>query len=185
MLTALLAATAEAHASHGPVGDFAEQFGIEWNYLLWQLGSFTLLAVVLYWFGIRPLLATMDSRNARIEEGLKFAEDIKVKLAEAEKSAEAKLAAASAEAATILGDARKNAEARIAASVQDAIAASAAVQKKAEESIALERAKMLAEVRAEVAKLVVATSAKVLSRELGADEKSRYAEAAAKELSVR
>ena len=186
MLSSLLAVTAEAQAVHpGPVGEFAHQFGIEWNYLAWQIGSFSILAIVLYWFGIRPLLSTMDDRQRKIEEGLKFADDIKVKLAEAEKAAEATLAKASASAAETLKEARATAEARIAASTQEAIVAATAVRKKGEEDLALERAKMLAEVRSEVAKLVVATSGKVLSRELSGDEKSRYAESAAKELATR
>lgn len=185
LLAAAHEAAHEAAASGNPVHDIQQQFGIEPFYVAMQLGSFTLLFVVLYFFGIRPLLKTMDERSGKIDEGLKFADDIKIKLADAEKSAEAGLAKATAEAAAIVAEARKNAEARIAAATQDAIAAAAAVQKKSEEAIALERAKMLAEVRAEVAKLVVATSGKVLSRELSADEKSRYAESASKELAAR
>ena len=189
MISALLATTTAA-AEHAPeatgeVGKFAHQFGIEPAYLAWQFGSFTLLAVVLYRFGIKPLLSTMDDRSRKIEEGLKFAEDIKVKLAEAEKSAEGTLAAASSKAAAELAAARVTAEARIAAASQEAIAKANDIIAKGNEAVALERAKMLAEVRAEVAKLVVATSGKVLSRELSADEKSRYAESASKELAAR
>jgi F-type H+-transporting ATPase subunit b len=189
MISALLATT-EAVAAHAPeatgeVGKFAAQFGIEPAYLAWQFGSFSLLAIVLYQFGIKPLLSTMDERQRKIEEGLKFSEEIKAKLADAEKSAEAALAKAGAEAASTLAAARATAEKRIADSAQDAIAKANEIIAKGNEAVALERAKMLAEVRAEVARLVVATSGKVLSRELSADEKSRYAESAAKELAAR
>lgn len=189
MISALLASTAEA-AAHAPeatgeVGKFAAQFGIEPIYLAWQFGSFSLLAIVLYQFSIKPLLSTMDERQRKIEEGLKFSEEIKAKLADAEKTAEATLAKASGEAAAALSAARVTAEARIAAASQEAIAKANEIIAKGNEAVALERAKMLAEVRAEVARLVVATSGKVLSRELSADEKSRYAESAAKELAAR
>jgi len=185
LLAAAHEAAHEAAASGNPVHDIQQQFGIEPFYVAMQLGSFVLLFVVLYFFGIRPLLKTMDDRSTKIEEGLKFADDIKVKLAEAEKTAEARLAAAAAEAAQIVAAARKNAEERIAASSQDAIAKANEIVAKGQEAVALERAKMLAEVRAEVARLVVATSGKVLSRELSSDEKGRYAESAAKELTAR
>ena len=46
----------------------------------------------------------------------------------------------------------------------------------------LERQKMLSEVRQEVARLVVATTGKVLSRDLSDSEKATFSEAAAKEL---
>ena len=187
--TALFFATAhgsrQASGRQPKLTNIRQQFGIEPKFVLMQFISFAVLAVVLYWFGIRPLLATMDDRQRKIEEGLKFADDIKVKLAEAEKAAEATIAKAAAAAAATLKEARATAEARIAASTQEAIAAAAAVRKKGEDDLALERAKMLAEVRSEVARLVVATSGKVLSRELSGDEKSRYSESAAKELAVR
>jgi F-type H+-transporting ATPase subunit b len=189
MISALLASTAEA-AAHAPeatgeVGKFAAQFGIEPAYLAWQFGSFSLLAIVLYRFGIKPLLSTMDERQRKIEDGLKFFEDQKANQAAAEKQAESTLAKAAVEAAASLSAARATAEARISAASQDAIAKANEIIAKGNEAVALERAKMLAEVRAEVARLVVATSGKVLSRELSADEKSRYAESAAKELAAR
>ena len=53
-----------------------------------------------------------------------------------------------------------------------------------EEALELERRKMLDDVRAEVARLVVATSAKVLTRELSESEKTRYTETAAREVAT-
>lgn len=178
MISALL-------ANSGLAQDMQQQaatFGIEPAYLAWQLGSFSLLAVVLYNFGIKPILSTMDERQKKIEDGLKFSDEIKAKLADAEKNAETTLAKASAEATALLKKAREESEAKISAASQEAITKANEIIAKGHEAVALERAKMLAEVRAEVAKLVVATSAKVLSRELSADEKSRYAESAAKEI---
>lgn len=193
MISALLAtATDAAHTAasgeSGLVADLhkqAETLGIDGFNIAMQAGSFAIMATVVYLFAIKPVLSTMDDRQRKIEEGLKFAEDIKVKLADAEKSAEGTLAAASAKAASELAAARATAEKRIADASQDAIAKANDIIAKGNEAVALERAKMLAEVRAEVAKLVVATSGKVLSRELSADEKGRYAESASKELAAR
>ena len=43
---------------------------------------------------------------------------------------------------------------------------------------------MLSEVRSEIASLVVQTTAKVLRKDLSDDEKSKYSDSAAKELSI-
>ena len=69
----------------------------------------------------------------------------------------------------------------IEAKTQEAAAQAEAIIRKASEATELERQKMLSEVRQE-ARLVVETSAKVLTRELSADEKAIYSNAAAKEL---
>ncbi len=183
MLSAFLASASEAASSGGnPLTDIKQQFGIEASYVGMQLLSFAILAVVLYQFGIKPVLATMDERRKTIEDGLKFSREVTEKLASAERSAAETVAKASAEAASILKKARDDADARIAAAAQDAIAQAEIIRKKNEESLELERRKMLDEVRSEVARLVVATSAKVLTRELSDAEKARYSETATREL---
>jgi F-type H+-transporting ATPase subunit b len=53
---------------------------------------------------------------------------------------------------------------------------------KARQVIELEKKKMLAEARTEIARLVVATTQQVLSRELTDADRSRYNESAAREL---
>ena len=58
----------------------------------------------------------------------------------------------------------------------------ALVDREASEATELERQKMLSDVRQEVARLVVATSGKVLSRELTDAEKTSFSDSAAKEL---
>ena len=53
---------------------------------------------------------------------------------------------------------------------------------KAQAAIELEKTKMLAEARTEVARLVVETTQKVLAKELSENERTRFNEAAAREL---
>jgi F-type H+-transporting ATPase subunit b len=48
--------------------------------------------------------------------------------------------------------------------------------------IELEKKKMLAEARTEIARLVVATTQRVLSKELSEADRNRYSESAAREL---
>ena len=158
-------------------------FGIDPVYISWQLGSFLIFALILYFFAIKPILATMDERNAKIEEGLQFSEDIKVKLAEAEKQYADRLAAAADEAAHIAKEAHARAKSLEEKASQDAIAKANDILRRAEEQIARDRTQMLAELRGEVSRLVVATTEKILSHEISSEENARFNAAAAREIS--
>ncbi|MDR2982545.1 MAG: F0F1 ATP synthase subunit B [Puniceicoccales bacterium] len=171
----LVIASAEA-------GGTIERFGIEPVYIAWQFASFAILAVVLYYFGIKPILATMDSRNNKIEEGLRFSDEMKDKLAEADKQYEARLVAASDEAAKMAREAHDRAKVFEEKASQEAIAKANDILRRAEDQLERDRAQMLAQLRAEVARLVVETTGKVLSRELSADEKSRFNDSATREI---
>ena len=67
-------------------------------------------------------------------------------------------------------------------SIGQAIEKANAILAKAQAAIELEKKKMLAEARSEISRLVVATTQKVLARELSDADRSRYNDAAAKEL---
>lgn len=174
-------ASAEA-AEHAASGGLAEQFGLSLNYVVMQAISFAILAFVLYRWGIKPVLATMDDRQHKIESGLRYAEEMKAKLEQANQHSEDILRKAGLEAQAIVNDARKTAKELADRQTQDTAAQTAAMLAKAQQAIELEHAKMVAEVRGEIARLVTLTAGKVLSKELSAEEKSRYTQTATREL---
>lgn len=178
----LAAGSHEAVSSGNPALDLANQFGFELPMLLAQIVSFSVVAFILYRMAFKPVLETMETRKSQIESGLKYAEQMKVKLAEAEAEKKRVLQEASLEAKNIVAEARQSAEARIEKSAQEAIKAAEEITKKAKVQIELDRSQMLAEARSEIARLVVATAAKVLAKDLSADEKSRFAETASSSL---
>ncbi len=182
MLPSLLAAAETQAVEHAASVGLAEQFGLSVNYVAMQVVSFAILAFVLYRWGIRPVLATMDERQHKIESGLKYAEEMKAKLEQANQHSEEILRKASTEAQSIVTDARKTAKELADRQTQDTAAQTAAMLAKAQQAIELEHAKMVAEVRSEIARLVTLTAGKVLTKELTADEKSRYTQAATREL---
>jgi F-type H+-transporting ATPase subunit b len=94
-----------------------------------------------------------------------------------------KIKEAVAEAQKILGDARDQSKAVLEQKIQEASAQAESLIRKAGEATELERQKMLAEVKAEVARLVVETTARVLDKELSSEDKARYSNAAAENLS--
>jgi F-type H+-transporting ATPase subunit b len=178
------ASAAEAHAaapSEGPAG-LLQKFGVEWPFVIWQFISFAILAGVLYQFAIKPILAVVDERNAKISEGLKNAAATVAKLAQAQQDAAAIAKQAQLEAARFAEDARKTANEFLAAQQKDATARANDLIVKAQQAIALEHKRMLEEARLEVARLVVTTTQRVLAKELSDAERARYNEAAAREL---
>lgn len=179
-------ATAAAHKAGaeggGLVHDLVTKFGIDAKNVGMQLISFSILAFVLYKFAIKPVLATMDQRNAKIEAGLANAQATAARLAEAQAEIAAQLKAAQINANMVIDEARKTAKElseREAAASSERTAAQLA---KAQQSIELEHKKMLADARTEIARLVVATTEQVLAKKLSEADRAAYNEAAAREL---
>ncbi len=177
--TILAAATEHGVEADGGV---LQQFGVEWPFLISQIISFCVVVFVLYKFAFKPVLATIDERQTKIADGLKYAEEMQVKLAEAENQHKALIQKASLEAQQIVNDARAIAEERISNSAQEAVGRAEEIMTKAEQQIELDRKKMLADARSEIARLVVATTSKVLSKELSPDDRNRFTDSASSSL---
>ncbi|GBL26897.1 ATP synthase subunit b [Verrucomicrobiota bacterium] len=196
-LSALLAAdaapaAAKAAAGAAPVAPATNpaetiiqlfgSFGVDGPHLLIQLINFSILAFILYRFAIKPALGQMEERNRLIEKGLADAQAATQRLADAQKASDAKLNAASDEAAKMLADARNAAKAAVEAAKAEATAAQTEVIAKAKAAIEADRVKMMNEVRGEVSRLVVETAAKVLEQNLDDATRGRLNEAAVKQL---
>lgn len=158
-------------------------FGVKPLFLLAQVVNFGVVAVVVYYFAIRPVVATVDARNKDIASGLKYAEDMKSKLAETQKQQEEILKQASLEGKKVIAEARDTGKALVEKAAQDATKNAEEIIKKGQAATTLERQQMLNDLRREVAQLVVATSQRVLGRDLTADERARFNTSAASDLS--
>src|SRR5260221_8258118 len=114
MLSLLLATVEPAPAAaSGPLEGLKqtfEHFGVEPKLILFQLISFLILFGVLYKFGIKPTIATMDERNAKIAAGLKHAEETQARLAAAQAESAAIIKAAQLDAQKAIDEARKAAK---------------------------------------------------------------------------
>ncbi|MDR3229563.1 MAG: F0F1 ATP synthase subunit B [Puniceicoccales bacterium] len=176
------AGTTTGAAAANPAAGILDSFGVSWPTFAASLANFGIVALVLYYFAFRPLLKTLDARNEKIAEGLRFSDEMKAQLADAQKQYEARLDAAAVESAGILRDAAERAKVVSEKAEQDAIAKANGILERAGVQLAQDREKMLAELRGEVAKLVVQTTAKLLSRELTDAEKLRFNTAATNEL---
>lgn len=171
---------AAAAASGNP--NLLEKFGVEWKYVVWQIVSFVIVLAVLYKFGIKPVVATMEERNKKIESGLKHAEEMQAKLAAAQQESAAIVKKANADATKIVEDARKTAKDFLDRQTQEATSKANELLSKAQQAIELEHKKMLADARTEIARLVVTTTERVLAKKLTDADRASYNEAASREL---
>jgi F-type H+-transporting ATPase subunit b len=176
MTLPLLLAAAAANQS------ITERFGLEPKYIVMQVISFLIVLAVLYKFGIKPVTATMEERNRKIEAGIRHAEEMQVKLAAAQQESATIVKQANVAAARIVDDARKSAKDFLERQTQEATAKASDLFAKAQQAIELEHRKMLADARTEIARLVVITTERVLSKQLTEADRSAYNEAATREL---
>ena len=180
MLPLLIAATDAAQA--GAAEQLVSQFGIEWRYIVWQIASFLILFVVLYKFGIKPTVTTMEERNKKIESGLRHAEEMQAKLAAAQQESAQIVKNAQLDAQKIVDEARKASKDYTDKQQAEALQRSADLLAKAQQAIELEHKKMLNEARGEIARLVVTTTERVLAKKLTDADRAAYNETASKEL---
>jgi F-type H+-transporting ATPase subunit b len=179
MLPLALQVTAE---SGGQVEQVARAFGVDWPHLGAQMISFGIVCAVLYALAYKPILRILEARREQIASGLANAEKIKAELARIEIARQDVLTQAGVEGKQLIDDARAAAARVEAAETQKAIAAAEQILVRAHQSAERERATMLAELRREVGRLVVQTTASVTGKILTADDQRRLAEETARQL---
>ena len=159
-------------------------FGVEWPKFLAQLILFIVVYLVLSKFAFPPIIAMLEERRRRIEQGQKDAAEIKKQLAEAEKRYEEVLQKANSEAQKMIDEARVSSAALSEKKQQEAIAQAEAIVAKAQEMTKREHEKMLADLKGEVGRLVVDTAAKVTGKILTPEDQRRLSEETARQVAA-
>ena len=77
MIAFILLAAAE---SDGQVEQIARTFGVDWQHLVAQIISFSIVCLVLHKFAYRSILAMLEQRREQIRQGIANAEKIKAEL---------------------------------------------------------------------------------------------------------
>jgi F-type H+-transporting ATPase subunit b len=171
----LFLAAADAH-SEGIVDGLVHKFegvGVNTGGLLAQIIVFAVLAFLLKKFAFDPILAVMDQRRKEIEQSLTNAEKIKQELALAESTRKEIIQKANTDAVTLIEEAKKSADVIGGKKIAEATAQAESVLKRAEETAVRDRDKLLADLKKEVAGLVVQTTAKVLGKVITPEDESR------------
>jgi F-type H+-transporting ATPase subunit b len=171
---------AQAGGGGGPVQEIARSFGVDWPHLIAQVISFSIVCFLLQRFAYRPILAMLAARRKEIAEGLANAEKIKAELARAEAQRQEVMAQASAQGTKLIEEARAAAARVQEQETQKAIAAAENIIAKAREAAAQDHARMLAELKREVGRLVVLTTTTVTGKILTPEDQRRLSEETAK-----
>jgi F-type H+-transporting ATPase subunit b len=156
--------------------------GIQWKILLAQTVSFSIVFFVLWRFAYRPIFAMLEARRQKIAEAMANADKIKAELAKTQADRKAVLAQAGDQANALIEQARTAAARVREVETQKAIAAAEQIVTKAREATAQDHARMLAELKREVGRLVVQTTATVTGKVLTPDDQKRLAEETEKQL---
>ncbi len=166
----------------GMIGDTAREFGVDWPHFLAQVISFCIVAFLLQRFAYKPVVTILEERRQRIAEGLANADRIKTELAKAETQRQEILSQANAQAVKLIEEARAAAARVQEQETQKAISAAEQIMVKAREAAAQDHARMLAELKREVGRLVVQTTTTVTGKILTADDQRRIAEETASQV---
>ena len=149
-----------------------------------QTISFSIVFFVLWRFAYRPIFAMLEARRQKIAEAMADAEKIKAELAHTEAERKRILAQAGDQANGLIEEARTAAARVREVETQKAIAAAEQIVSRAREAAAQDHARMLAELKREVGRLVVQTTATVTGKVLTAEDQKRLAEETEKQLTA-
>lgn len=142
-------------------------FGIDWRLLIIQGVNFAVLLGALTYFLYRPLLAMIDSRRAKIAEGVAAGIAATERLAEAQKEGEGIVGAAAREAEGLVAGARTRAEGRAAEIAAAAEDKAQRIVKDAEARAEEAKRKALTESEQQIARTAMLAAEKILRQKNG------------------
>ncbi len=166
----------------GQIETVAQAFGVNWPHLIAQIISFGIVCALLYKLAYKPILQMLEARRQQIASGLANAEKIKAELARIEVERRDVLTKADAEGKRMIEEARAAAARVQAEETQKALASAEQVLVRAREATERERERMLAELRREIGRLVLQTTASVTGKVLTTEDHRRLSEETARQL---
>lgn len=171
-------------AADSPVDQIAKTFGANTPALIANAISFVLVALILKKWAIGPIQKMLDERRETIAQGLANAEKTRVELANAQSKAKEILAQAGAQANKVIEEARAAAAQVSEQERQKAIAEAQQILDKARQAGDAELVRLKGELRKEFGRLVVAAASRSTGGVLNADQHTRLADEAVRQLSA-
>ena len=171
-------------ADGGVVSEITKTFGVNWQLFISQLIAFIVVALVLKKFAYKPVLDMLDQRRDRIAQAEANAEKIQAELAETKAERDKVLAEANQKAQEMIADAKEAAKQVGEAEGQKAVKQAEEIIRKAREATEADRDQMMSELKAEIGRLVVETTAKVSGKVLTAEDQQRLIDDTNRELAA-
>jgi len=173
-----------AASEGGVVGGIAKEFGVNWQLFISQLIAFIVVALVLKKFAYKPVLDMLDQRRERIAQAEANAEKIQSELAETQAERDKVLAEANQKAQEMIDNAKEAAKQVGEAEGQKAVKQAEEIIRKAREATEADRDQMMSQLKAEIGRLVVETTAKVSGKVLTAEDQQRLIDDTNRELAA-
>lgn len=172
----------------GDLMQTASSVGKTFGFSTWafvaQVLSFSIVCAALYKFAYHPLLKLLEERRNQIELSYREAAAIKVQVADAERRASEIVVQASSGAHKIVEEAKAAAQEFQDKQLKQAKLDAEAIIAKAREASLRDYDRMLNELRSEVARLVVETTAKVSGKVLTEADQRRLIEETNREMAA-
>jgi F-type H+-transporting ATPase subunit b len=159
--------------SGGQVEQIAKTFGVDWPHLIAQMISFGIVCLILQRYAYKPVLKTLELRRQQIAESVANTEKIKTELAQTEAHRQEMMSQAGIQANKLIEEARSAAGRVGEQETQNAIAAAERIIAKAREAAEQDYARMLADLKRDVGRLVVQTTSVVAGKVLTAEDQRR------------
>ena len=180
----LLAAASGTGESANKAQQIFDTFGVNWPLFISQCIAFLIVAFLLKRFAYQPVLEMLEQRRQKIAEGMENADKIKAELAETQAERDKVMTEANTRAEKLIADAKEAAKQVGEAEGQRAVKQAEEIIRKAREATEADRERMLSELKAEIGRLVVETTAKVSGKVLTAEDQQRLIDETNKELAA-
>jgi F-type H+-transporting ATPase subunit b len=170
--------------TNGQVEQIAHTFGVDWPQLIAQIVSFSIVCFLLQRFANKPVLSMLEQRRKRIEEGIANTKKIADELARAETRRQEMLTQTNKQINKLLEEARVAAARVKDEETQKAVAAAEQILAKSREAAQQDYARMLAELKTELGKLVVQATTTVTRKILTPEDQRRLDEETAAQIAA-
>ena len=159
-------------------------FGVTWATFFAQLLTVLAVYYILKTYAFSPIVKMLEERRRRIEEGQINAEKIRHQLADAENRYREILDKANGDSQRMINEARDSANALGEKRAQEAVTEAERIVARAREATTLEHDRVLAELKREVGRLVIETTAKVSGKVLTEDDQRRLSEETSRQVAA-
>ena len=164
------------------MGEVISTFHVDIRLLIAQAVNFAIVFIVLYYFGIRPLMKILIERSKKIENSLKNTSRIEKELKATESNREEIMRQARQEASALLTEVEHKGEGRKKEMMTKAKEEIEKIVSKTKEDLEIEKKIMLKHVKEEAGELIVSAMEKVLSKKMTGEDDKKVIEAAIKEI---
>ena len=156
--------------------EILNQFGVQPVLLAAQVVNFFILLFILKKFLYSPLLKVLETRKRKIEDSLRNAEEIELKLTETNEKIDKMMVKVSSEIQKMTEEAKKSASQIIDEARLEALNQAQEIMEKNQEAVKLEKEKMISEVKSHVVDLVIEVFKKITGKVISKEDQKKLIE---------